>query len=207
MDKVWCQILEKVRAVWGLCRGQFQVFIRVPDCPAESRTIFGTIRWGASGLASFYGHRATRSAGSRGSAPGRRLAPPGWPPTTLSFNLGVGGRQPGGHRARKKSPGYCKSTRRALPFVVLKFPRRAMLPRQVMAICSWRLFPSTGPPHYRPENCPGFPRLLGFGVSLSIWLSRGASHFAVDFRVFLTRFWRKVTVKIGLALSPNPVYY
>ena len=134
LDKVWCQILEKVRAVWGLCRGQFQVFIRVPDCPAESRTIFGTIRWGASGLASFYGHRATRSAGSRGSAPGRRLAPPGWPPTTLSFNLGVGGRQPGGHRARKKSPGLCKSTRRALPFLVLKFPRRAMLPRQVMAI-------------------------------------------------------------------------
>ena len=78
--------------------------------------------------------------GVQGQRPWPPGAPPGWPPTTLSFNLGVGGRQPGGHRARKKSPGLCKSTRRALPFVVLKFPRRAMLPRQVMAISSWRLF-------------------------------------------------------------------
>ena len=143
--------------------------------------------------------------GVQGQRPWPPGAPPGWPPTTLSFNLGVGGRQPGGHRARKKSPGNCKSTRRALPFVVLKFPRRAMLPRQVMATSSWRLLPSTGPPPYRPENCPRFPRVLGFGVSLSILLSRGASHFPADFRILLTRFWRNVTVKIGLTLSPNPV--
>ena len=50
---------------------------------------------------------------------------------------GAGGSR--GHHARKKSPVFCKSTRLALLHLLLKFPRRAMLSRQVMAILSWRL--------------------------------------------------------------------
>ena len=67
------------------------------------------------------------------------------PPRRLTPALSLGekrrrGRSPGGPGRAKKVNFSCKSTRRGLAFLLLKFPRRAMLPPQIMAILSWWLF-------------------------------------------------------------------
>ena len=48
--KCGARSLERSGPFGGLCGGQFLVLIWVPEWPAESRTIFGTIRWEASSV-------------------------------------------------------------------------------------------------------------------------------------------------------------
>ena len=85
--------------------------------------------------------RAPVLRGARG--PGAEPLAARFPPRRLTSALSPcekrrRGRRPGGLPRAKKPIFSCKSTRLALPFVLLKSPRRAILPRQVMAILSLR---------------------------------------------------------------------
>ena len=47
LKKVWCKILDKFWLIFGICGGQFRVWIWVPGSSKKSRTIFGTVVWGS----------------------------------------------------------------------------------------------------------------------------------------------------------------
>ena len=115
----------------------FIFYISLSNCAGKETLEKGRNKGGEGIL------RCSKKREARG--PGAEPLAARFPPGCLTRALSLGekrrrGRQPGGLHARKKSNVLCKSTRRARPFLLLKFPRRAMLARQVMAILSWRLF-------------------------------------------------------------------